>query len=182
MPLAPRCKCHILIRSNAACHRSESQNPPTTSPKRTFKRRWATQAGRLYLSELGLTSLPESLGKLSSLQSLDLSRQSAHEPAGVARQAEQPAIARPSGNQLMSLPESLGKLSNLNTLFLSAISSRACRVARQAEGPPNAPPLRQSAHEPAGVARQAERPAKALPFPISSKPPDARQAQRCVTF
>jgi Leucine-rich repeat (LRR) protein len=44
------------------------------------------QAGKLNLSGLELTSLPESLGKLTSLQSLDI-----------------------SGNQLTSLPEWLGK-------------------------------------------------------------------------
>ena len=75
------------------------------------------QAGKLDLIGLGLTSPPESLGKLTSLQSLDLSgnqltacrsgwaahqpaialplRQSTHEPAGVAGQAHQPASARP---------------------------------------------------------------------------------------
>jgi Leucine-rich repeat (LRR) protein len=50
----------------------------------------------LYLVGLALTSLPESLSKLTSLQSLDLSK-----------------------NQLTSLPEWLGKLTSLQSLDLS---------------------------------------------------------------
>ena len=107
------------------------------------------QAGRLDLSELGLTSLPESLGKLSGLQTLYL-----------------------SGNQLTSLPESLGKLSGLQKLDLSGnqLTSLPESLGKLSE-PANALPFRQSAHEPAGVARQAERPANARPFRQSAHEP-----------
>ncbi len=112
------------------------------------------QAGTLDLSGLGLTTLPESLGKLSPACRAPLFlRQSAHEPAGVARTA--PCTALPFRQ---SAHEPAG-------------------VARQAERPARALPFRQSAHEPAGVARQAEGPANDSTFPaISSRACQSRSA------
>ena len=55
-----------------------------------------TGAGKLYLSDLSLSVLPESLGQLTNLETLEL-----------------------SGNGLSVLPESLGQLTNLEELNLS---------------------------------------------------------------
>lgn len=56
-----------------------------------------TGATKLYFTEMGLTELPESLGRLTQLQELHL-----------------------RGNQLMALPEWLGKLTQLQELDLSS--------------------------------------------------------------
>ena len=66
-----------------------------------------------------LTSLPESLGQLTGLQGLDLSRQPADHPAGVPGSVDRPARPCLSDNQLTTLPESLGQLTGLQSLHLS---------------------------------------------------------------
>jgi Leucine-rich repeat (LRR) protein len=106
---------------------------------------------QLDLSELGLTILPESLGKLNELQSLSLSdNQITNIPESIGKLSSLETLDV-RGNQLTSLPESLGKLTNLEdldvsrnqltslpeslfkltrlqTFYVWAISSRACQL------------------------------------------------------
>jgi hypothetical protein len=130
-----------------------SLKPEPESPDAIAETRIQTalreQTSKLELSGLGITSLPESLGKLPALQTLDLSRnrlvnlpesigklasleilylcgKSAYEPPRVPRASHHAAKTLPSLNQLTSLPKSLGRLSSLRMLDLPAISSRAC--------------------------------------------------------
>jgi internalin A len=79
----------------------------------------STKASDLHLAELGLTGLPESLGKLTSLQELDLmSNQLTSLPEWVGKLTSLQTLDL-WGNQLTSLPEWVGKLTSLQTLDLS---------------------------------------------------------------
>jgi Leucine-rich repeat (LRR) protein len=73
---------------------------------------------QLDLSELGLTILPESLGKLNELQSLSLSdNQITNIPESIGKLSSLETLDV-RGNQLTSLPESLFKLTRLQTLYV----------------------------------------------------------------
>jgi Leucine-rich repeat (LRR) protein len=77
-----------------------------------------TQLQTLDLSNNQLTALPEWLGQLTQLQSLDLSRnQLAALPAWLGQFTQLQNLAL-SFNQLMALPEWLGKLTQLHSLDL----------------------------------------------------------------
>ncbi|MBL8828369.1 MAG: leucine-rich repeat domain-containing protein [Planctomycetaceae bacterium] len=74
---------------------------------------------KLDLGQMGLTELPESLGQLTQLQSLNLSRNRLTmlpESLGELTQLESLELCR---NQLTVLPESLGQLTQLRSLNLS---------------------------------------------------------------
>ncbi len=76
-------------------------------------------ATKLTLRSIGLSELPESLGQLTQLQSLDLSRNqltALPESLGQLTQLQSLDLSR---NQLMALPESLGQLMQLRSLDLS---------------------------------------------------------------
>jgi hypothetical protein len=73
----------------------------------------------LNLDRLGLTELPESIGSLRQLQSLDLSRNNLTEipeSIGSLRQLQSLDLSR---NNLTEIPESIGSLKQLQSLYLS---------------------------------------------------------------
>ena len=76
-------------------------------------------ATRLYLSRLGLAELPESLGQLTQLQTLDLSRNKLTAVPESLGQLTQLQRLNLHSNQLTAAPESLGQLTQLQTLSLS---------------------------------------------------------------
>ena len=78
-----------------------------------------SQLNDLYLRENQLTALPESLGWLSQLQTLDLSSNQLTTLPEWLGQLSQLRTLNFSHNQLTVLPEWLGQLSQLHTLYLS---------------------------------------------------------------
>jgi internalin A len=76
------------------------------------------QAGRLDLSQLGLTTPPESLGKLSGLRTLELpNNRLTSLPEWLGNLSRLQALDL-SGNQLTSLPAGMRELRALTDLFL----------------------------------------------------------------
>ena len=93
-----------------------SGNRLTTLPKSLGK---LTSLTTLDLSRNRLTTLPESLGKLTSLTTLDLSgNRLTTLPESLGKLTSLTRLDL-SGNRLTTLPESLGKLTSLTTLDLS---------------------------------------------------------------
>lgn len=77
-----------------------------------------TGATELDLSDMGLTELPESLGKLTKLLSLNLSQNQLTALSESLSKLTQLQTLVLGGNQLITLPASTGKLTKLNTLYL----------------------------------------------------------------
>ena len=76
-------------------------------------------AEELNLSGMGLTELPESLGRLTQLRSLELSGNQLKELPESLGQLTQLQTLNLCNNQLTSLAESLGQLTQLQTLLLN---------------------------------------------------------------
>ena len=73
----------------------------------------------LELCNQGLTSLPESIGYLTSLQKLSLRENSLLTLPEAISKLESLKILDLHNNQLTALPEAIGKLKSLTTLFLN---------------------------------------------------------------
>jgi internalin A len=77
-----------------------------------------TQLQRLNVSHNQLTALPEALGQLTKLQELDVSRNQLTSLPEALGQLAQLQELEALGNQLTSLPEALGRLAQLQRLYV----------------------------------------------------------------
>jgi internalin A len=92
---------------------------PLEQAERLIRGAAARRAKKLWLNELGLITLPETLGNLKKLQLLDISNNqltALPESLGQLKQLQSLDI---SNNQLSTLPESLGQLKKLRSLNIS---------------------------------------------------------------
>ncbi|MEM7537630.1 MAG: leucine-rich repeat domain-containing protein [Chloroflexota bacterium] len=77
-----------------------------------------TGATILDLSELGLTALPDAIGRLSSLQGLYLDDNQLSELPDAIGQLSSLQSLDLNDNQLNELPDTIGQLSSLQSLYL----------------------------------------------------------------
>jgi internalin A len=75
---------------------------------------------KLYISEAGLTQIPDAIGQLTNLTMLDLSEnQITQIPEALGQLANLTSLSLYS-NQITQIPEGIGKLANLTMLYLSS--------------------------------------------------------------
>jgi hypothetical protein len=112
-------------RMEEMLRKMRGDRPRKSTPQATFveaerriKVAWAEEASTLNLSELGLVTLPTSLGKLTQLHELDVTLNSLTTLPECLDHLIRLKWLNASSNQLTALPEALRRLANPEQLFL----------------------------------------------------------------